>query len=40
MVLCFISMDVDIGLFSYAKPSENFAEDFVGGDFTGDGAEV
>ena len=33
-------MDVDIGLFSNAEPSENFAEDFVGGDFTGDGAEV
>ena len=30
-------MDVDIGLFSYTKPAENFAKDFVGADFTSDG---
>ena len=39
MVLCFISMDVDIGLFSDTELPENLTQYFVGGDFAGDGAE-
>lgn len=40
MVLCFISMDVDIGLFSDAKIPKYIPEGFVGGDFADDFAEV
>ena len=40
MVLCFISMDVDIGLFSDTKIPKNIPQNFVGGDVAGDGAEV
>ena len=40
MLFCFISMDFDIWLFSDAEILEDVAEDFVGGDFTEDGAEV
>ena len=39
MVLCFISMDVDIGLFSNANPPEDLAEDGVRGDALADGGE-
>ena len=40
MVLCFISMDVDIGLFSNTKIPKNIPQNLVGGDVAGDGAEV
>ena len=40
MVLCYISMFVDIGLFPNAEPLKDIPEDFVGGDFAEDGAEV
>ena len=40
MVLCFISMDVDIGLFSDTKIPKNIPQNFVGGDVAGYGAEV
>ena len=35
MVLCFISMDVDIGLFSDTKPPENLPEYLICGYLSG-----
>lgn len=40
MVLCYISMFVDIGLFPDAKIPKYIPEGFVGGDFADDFAEV
>lgn len=40
MVLCYISMFVDIGLFPDAKIPKYIPEGFVGGDFADDFAEM